>query len=143
MIWNNGFLFSKFSNILKQFKVLMASWLAFANTNLKCTHYGIFFDKTRTHYIVFSLKYIADIEHNFEMEQIPGKVKNNNNHFRLFHQENDREIFCCTCNSNTLYIVDNFDDRMTSIQRNHAYIQNGRRISTSSAIDSWELWLNW
>lgn len=52
------------------------------------------------------------------MEQIPGKVKNNNNHFRLFHQENDREIFCC--NSNTLYIVDNFDDRMTSIQRNHA-----------------------
>lgn len=93
MIWNNGFLFSKFSNILKQFKVLMASWLAFANTNLKCTHYGIFFDKTRTHYIVFSLKYIADIEHNFEMEQIPGKVKNNNNHFRLFHQENDREIF--------------------------------------------------
>lgn len=75
MIWNNGFLFSKFSNILKQFKVLMASWLAFANTNLKCTHYGIFFDKTHTHYIVFSLKYIADIEHNFEMEQIPGKVK--------------------------------------------------------------------
>lgn len=46
----------------------MVLWLVFVNINLKCIYYGIFFDKICVYNIVFSLKYIVDIEYNFEME---------------------------------------------------------------------------